>query len=699
MQIGIVGTGYIANYHVEILKKIHGVRVAACCDADVGRAREFARRWNISKACASPEELAETEGLQLVHVLVPPSHHYAVAKALLQRGIGVFLEKPMAETAEECRELVELAKETGAIVAVNQNSIFHPAFIRLKRDIASGFIGKVHQVVSFQSGPLGQLDAGMFSHWMFRKPGNVLLEQGPHPVAQVRELIGNALEVVPLVSGQRTLGAGQIFFDRWQASVQCRRGHALMHLSFGRRYFLESRLEVSGEDGCIRVDFLKNLYLVQKKSVFPDYLDPAANAFRYAPVAMQGLVNFADYAFSKLGVRGKRDPFYLSMQKSIESFYRSLQSGDSPHVTGMDGLEIVEWCEKWIDRAGVNEKVPQAAVSRVVASRSRPEILITGATGFIGRNLLAYFVRRGVPVRAMVRSEQGLPEVFSNPMVEVFKGTLEDPRALRRAVSGIRVLYHLAHSIGRTWEEFRRVNVDGTLGLAEAAKTEGVRYFVFTSTIAVYCYADVPGGRVDESTPIDSKPEKRNLYARSKIHLEHLLLEQHRSHGLPLVLFRPGIVVGQGGSPYHSGVGQWSRDNVCAYWGDGRNALPFVLVEDVCDALARVVEIEGLEGEVFNLVGDVRLSAREYVRHLRRISNRNITAFPYPMNLCFASECFKTAIKALTGAHKDSLLSYRDLANRSILAAFDNRKAKEKLGWQPCAEPDLFANKALGWAF
>lgn len=698
MRVGIVGTGYIANFHMEILQRLKDVEVVVCSDADRNRAEGFSQIWDIPKACDSLEELVETEGLQVVHVLVPPDRHYSVAKTLIQRGVGVFLEKPMAETAAECNELVDLARGSGVVLGVNQNSLFHPAFVRLKRDIAAGVIGRVHQVVSFQSGPLGQLDAGMFSHWMFRKPGNVLLEQGPHLVAQVRDLLGDVVDLETSVTGERQLGHRQVFFDRWQASARCERGGALLHLSFGSQYYPESRLEVSGQDGSIQVDFLKNLYLVQKKSLFPDYLDPLANSVRYGGVLMRGASNFADYAFSKLGIRGKRDPFFLSMNGSLEAFYDGVGRNMPPPVSGDDGANVVEFCEKWIKASGAEGNEPPDFIEPV-RSDVHPEILITGATGFIGRKLVAHFVSRGIPVRVLVRSRQGLSPQFFDSNVEIFQGNLNDMEGMRRSVSGVRTVFHLAHSIGQTWEEFRRINLEGTRSLAEACIKEGVEDFVFTSTIAVYCYGDVEGGRVDEEAPIDGQPEKRNHYARSKILLEEMLFEMKEESGLPLVLFRPGIVVGEGGSPYHSGVGLWTRDNVCAYWGSGKNSLPFVLVDDVCAALAGVVDTAGLSGEVFNLVGDVRPCAREYIEQLRMYSGRDIKAFPYPTMLCFASDCFKYLVKALTGAHKDALLSYRDLANRAILADFDNHKPKERLGWRPCREVDAFLEAGIGWAF
>src|SRR5204863_2791586 len=120
---------------------------------------------------------------------------------------------------------------------------------------------------------------------------------------------------------------------------------------------------------------------------------------------------------------------------------------------------------------------------------------------------------------------------------------------------------------------------------------------------------------------------RRNLYARAKAASEALLLQMHRERRLPLVIFRPGIVIGRGGSPFHWGVGFWSHGFVCELWGSGRNKLPLVLVEDIARALLLARELPGLEGRSFNLVADPCLSAQEYLDEVDRIAGLCLRRF------------------------------------------------------------------------
>jgi nucleoside-diphosphate-sugar epimerase len=468
-----------------------------------------------------------------------------------------------------------------------------------------------------------------------------------------------------------------------------------MHLSFGKQYSNQRNIHVFGRDGSIFIDFLNNLYLVQKKSVYPDYLDPMANGLRYIPPAVSSIKDFSKYAMSKLKLTDRSDSFFATMKYSVAAFYGALSTQAPLPCEAQDGTAVIRACEAWVRAADVPDN-PAPPVYQLGAS-PEDHILVTGATGFIGRCLVEQLVQKGHNVRILVRNTNGLPRAFLSEKVHIFKGDITDADSVAEAVKGVRFVYHLAHSLGKTWEEFEYFNINPARFLAQACLKEDAR-FIFASTIAVFYYADIPGSVVRFDSSIDSKPKLRNLYARSKIVEENLLKQIQADNGLRLVITRPGIVVGRNGILEHSGIGLWTRDNVCAYWGQGNSELPLVLVEDTASALIAMMQKDGIEGNSFNLVGDVRLTAREYVAALRRFSQRDITAFAYPSRLMYLSDAFKILIKKI-GRDKNTFLSYRDLANRSVSAKFDTSFEKSTLSWQPCRDNDYFINGAFGWQF
>ena len=209
-RVAVVGAGFIADFHLEILRATPQVEVVAVCDADLVKAQSSARRHKVPHAVASLAELAALK-IDVAHVLVPPNLHLAVTRELLELGIGAFVEKPLALSTADARSLTELAEQRDVVLGVNHNAAFHPAFQRLLERLRSGEIGRVEHVRVCLSVPLRQLDAGDFSHWMFREPRNIIFEQCPHPFAQLVELVGGVRVLHTTMLGSRELQPGQLF--------------------------------------------------------------------------------------------------------------------------------------------------------------------------------------------------------------------------------------------------------------------------------------------------------------------------------------------------------------------------------------------------------------------------------------------------------------------------------------------------------
>ncbi|MDQ2804731.1 MAG: oxidoreductase, partial [Pseudomonadota bacterium] len=164
--------------------------------------------------------------------------------------------------------------------------------------------------------------------------------------------------------------------------------------------------------------------------------------------------------------------------------------------------------------------------------------------------------------------------------------------------------------------------------------------------------------------------------------------------GLPVVILRPGLVVGDGGPAMHGGLGFFNNDQHCIGWNAGRNPLPFVLVEDVAAAILSAIRAEGLEGRAYNLVGDILPSAREYVAAIAAATERPLRFHPQDPTRLWAAELGKWTIKRL-GGRRAPIPARRDIVSRGLRAAFDCGDAKRDLGWQPVADPAIFHARAI----
>ncbi len=231
--------------------------------------------------------------------------------------------------------------------------------------------------------------------------------------------------------------------------------------------------------------------------------------------------------------------------------------------------------------------------------------VVIGGAGFIGRALTSQLRALGSTVTVVSRSA-GLGQ-SDEPGLRYFRAGVADAARIDEAIEGASVVYHLAMGGGTTWSDYQRDFIGGALNIARACQKHGVRRLIFTSSIsALYL-----GGKTTlfESVDADPKPLHRSFYGRGKIEAEKTLMDLYRTEDLPVVILRPGIVLGRGGMLAHGGLGCAASDTCILGWGAGDSPLPCVLVQDVASALVLAKDAPAVEGKVFNLAGDVRPTA------------------------------------------------------------------------------------------
>ena len=692
-RVGLVGAGYIAETHAEVLRRQAGIELAAVADPALAKAEALAAAYGIPEAVADPGALAGK--VDAVHVLVPPNLHRRVAEPLLRAGIHVLVEKPMAETPEDCAALQAAAAAGGAALHVNQNFPYHPAHTRLKAALKANRIGPVRHVSLLYNMPLRQLDAGQLGHWMFAEPRNLLLEQAVHPLSQIDDLLGPIEAIDAQPQPPVSAGEGTDLITAWLVSLRCARGTAQMHFALGQT-FPVWRLSVIGDDGSMEADMIHNRLAVETPSRWLDAADSLAGGLQRAGGLIAGSIGGAlAYMGSVSGLTGRSDPFYRSMQGSIAAFYKCLGAGKRPR--GEMGARLVGLCCDAARR--VNGPVAMPAVARPGEGETY-DIALLGGTGFIGRHTLKALRAQGLRVAVFARSTANLPPPYRAPEVGVFQGSIADRTAVRDVVRRAPVIVNLAHGGGgATDAAIEEAMVGGARLVAEEALAAGCRHLLFVSSIAAL-YLGGGGAPVSADTPPDPDPDSRAAYARAKVLAEQAMLAMHRDAGLPVTILRPGVVLGQGTSPFHSGIGLYNRQAHCVGWNRGRNPLPLVLGSDVASAIVAAAASPATIGKSLNLVGDVRLSAAEYTAELAKATGRPLAYHPQPPWLLQAEELAKWAVKRLSGrAVKPP--GYNDLKSRGMAASFDCAAEKALLGWRPEADrqrflADAFAGLAAG---
>ncbi len=705
LRVGIIGTGYIADYHLQVLKSLPNIQVTSALDTNAIRLAEFCDKWNIDHRSTSFDTFLKDPKLDVVHILTPPSTHAHVTRLVLEAGVNAIVEKPFVLTSADCLALESLARERGVIVAVNHNAVYHPAMQRLLVDVRNDRLGPIEHVVSVNNLQLAQLAAGQHDHWMFQKPENILFEQATHPLSQVCELLGDVVKAYVFCTGTSSLKNGNLFYDTWQVGLKCERGTAQVYLSWGKE-FPETRLTVIGSDGIGHVDFDANTYVIDQRTKYLPAMDRVLRGGRIGFSQLwQSTGEFARYVFSTLRITGRRDPYYLSMKSCIEAFYQHLQKGSEFSGTSKRARTVVSAIEQTVEaNSSIDFPSDRIAKQNAVANRppsehpldsSKKPVLVIGGTGFIGRQLIQALVRKGERLRILVRRPDTAKAFAGTGNIETISGDVRDAESIEKAVQGCGVVYLLVSGAPETWKGFEEIFLGGAKAVAEACLKHNVKQLIYTSSITAFDLGN-PRETILETTPLDRLHTKRCNYSRAKILCELMLQDYVQQRGLPAFVFRPGFVIGEGTPPAHLGVGEWPVPTHCISWGrDIDHPLPFVLVQDVVDAIILAQGRMDLVGQSFNLVGDVRPTARQYVQILRDEMQRDIRLHRQSLATWAFVDWLKWLVKAIARKPENSRLTYHELAYRSGQSPFDTSYTKSALGWSPESDLESFIENGI----
>ena len=697
-RVALLGAGYIADWHAKCLASVAGVEVVAVCDRVESRAKALAAKFGIAKTYAQLETMLAEERLDAVHILAPPDRHFEAASAVMAAGVDVLLEKPMCDNAADCAALTRLAAERGVRLAVGHNFLFAEPHERLRRDVMSGALGRIDQVTVTWNRFLPQSAFGPFDIWMLREPRNIALEIGSHLVAHMLDLVGEPEQMDARAGNAIELPTGRKFYRRWQVNGVKGKTAVELRMSFVPG-FGEYNVHVRGSLGSATADMERNTYALELyRPADPDFENYAMIVRRARSLKAQARHTLRQYMLSKLRLCKRGTPYGESIARAMDAFYDpQLTDGRAldERIDGGFGARVIKVCERMAALAQLPEE-PSVPRQEATRSAGAAHILVLGGTGFIGREVVRQLAGSGHATRLLVRSAAALPQSLQ-AQVEIETGNLMNREDLLRAMKGVECVIHLARANVKTWDEYQRLEIEATRQVAECALEAGVKRLVYTGTIDSY-YAGAHAGTITEATPLDKGIKSRNLYARAKAASEEILMRMHREQGLPLVIVRPGIVIGRGGSPFHWGVGTWWHDAVCQIWGAGENKLPLVLVEDVARGVIAAMEKPGIEGRSFNLVADPCLSAQEYLDELDRCGQMKVQRFATPIMRFYLLDMLKWVVKVAVRHPERRLPSYRDWESRTQKAHFDCSAAKAVLGWQPVSDREELTRRGIAEA-
>jgi nucleoside-diphosphate-sugar epimerase len=323
--------------------------------------------------------------------------------------------------------------------------------------------------------------------------------------------------------------------------------------------------------------------------------------------------------------------------------------------------------------------------------------LVTGATGLVGSYIVERLLADDSSVRALVR-DAGAAAWLSAFGAELAVGDLLDAESLRRAAAGCDTIYHCAAliSAGDDWPSFRRMNVDGTRAVVDAAAQAGAR-LVHLSSVAVYDdsarYAAAPTSEDTPLTPLTTG----SYYARSKREAEDSVMDAHARGRLWATAVRPTVIYGRRDRQFVPRAARVMRTGFFPLFGGGRTTMSLVHGSAVADGAVRAARTDTAGGRAYNLTNDFPVTVAQMVHYASLGLGRVVRGVPIPLPLARAS--FSALGQALRVARRPGLAEQLPGALNAFARnnPFTSERARRELGWLPTVTPEVGIPDAFAW--
>ena len=143
LKIGVVGVGFWGSNHVRVLRELESVEMKAVCDIDLEKAKNVAKKFGVPKYYQNLDDMLNREELDAVTVCTPSISHAEIAVRILESGLNVFVEKPLASNPDECLRIIDAAKSNNRFVMTGFIERFNPAVSKAIELLKAGEIGEV----------------------------------------------------------------------------------------------------------------------------------------------------------------------------------------------------------------------------------------------------------------------------------------------------------------------------------------------------------------------------------------------------------------------------------------------------------------------------------------------------------------------------------------------------------------------------
>ncbi len=306
MKVGVIGTGAMGRNHVRVYSEI--AELAGVSDAFEEAGRKVAEQYGTDFYANYGELLTNVEA---VSIATPTVTHYEIAKAAMEAGVHVLVEKPVTDSIEKGEELVSIAEKNGVVMAVGQIERHNPVVDFAKKSMSEGRFG---QAITMSSRRVSSFPSRI-------RDVGVILDLGIHDIDAIRYLAGGAVKSVYATSGM--------------ARNKEHEDHASIVLNFE-----------SGMIGYVETNWLtpmkvrKLAITTTEELVTLDYMNQSAeiSTTQFGEIDDRNLFNIPlEYRTERINMK-REEP----LKRELNDFLNAVKTGKNPLVTGKDGLDTLK---------------------------------------------------------------------------------------------------------------------------------------------------------------------------------------------------------------------------------------------------------------------------------------------------------------------------------------------------------------------
>jgi len=679
LKIGIVGCGLNSDYHINFSRAYEQSDIVGIVDKDIEKARECAGRFGIKGVYTSIAELVEAKKPDIIHIVTPPMTHVKLATEAMEAGCNVLLEKPMTLNAGDAEKLYALAEKKGVRLCTIHNHLFDPCMRRVDELVRSGELGDVINVESYYGlntnipAFRGYLAPNVIP-WLYNLPGSVYQDFMPHALYVALDYTGKPEEIKVMSSSQGVLPQGMP--DEIRVLIRGEKAFANVTISFAAKPHLH----------CIRVYGTKMMAEVDINTM-TSVLHPLSSLPKAAQKATYNLLTAKQLTTSTFSnvfrfVTKKLKP-YQGMKELIGLYYDSILQGGEPPVTKNQALAVMKTMDEIFSQLPLKplDFSPIPAAKSAAKGKKGPKVLVTGGTGFLGGKIVETLVNENYTVRVLARKLSRI-EKLKKLGVEIYFGDVADSDSLKEALKGMDAVIHAAAGTSGDKKDCDTATIMGTKNILALCGKKKIKKLIYISSCGVYGVADYDvNSVVTEDFPLEKKPELRGDYSSSKQEAEALVLEAVKKGDVNAVVLRPGTIYGPGGDVYTPMLGFSAKGKAYIVIGNGTFELPIVHVDNIADIVVKSISCDKVDGRVFNVVDDERITKRIYMKKLMKEINPGARAFYFPYfmlsNIVHMQEILCRVLK-----RGPFLTRYRLISSQKKIR-YDSSRIREALEWSP----------------